>query len=223
MNSALAAGPGTPGKEGVPLTLDHVLLGCDDLERGIGFVEQHLGVRAVFGGVHPGRGTQNALLSLGDRRYLEIIAPDPNQGGVVWHNEILHMTEPRLAGWAAHVSDMDGLGSRLRNAGIPFQGPQPGSRKRPDGSVLIWKTLTLADDHGGLLPFFIQWGEDSPHPSADAPTGCSLVRFMAAAPDPDELGRLTALLGIDLLVTEGEKRQLIATFSGRRGECPVTN
>src|ERR1700741_5020696 len=47
----------------VPPMLDHILLGCNDLQRGLDFVEQHAGVRAAFGGVHPGRATQNALLS----------------------------------------------------------------------------------------------------------------------------------------------------------------
>jgi catechol 2,3-dioxygenase-like lactoylglutathione lyase family enzyme len=207
----------------VPSMLDHVLLGCSDLERGIEFVERHLGVRAAFGGVHPGRGTQNALLSLGERRYLEIIAPDPRQRGVLRHADIVSLHEPRLLGWAAHVSDMDGLSSRLRKAGVAFQGPQPGSRQRPDGRVLKWRTLVLADDRRGLLPFFIQWDADSPHPSSDAPKGCSLARLEAAAPDSEELGKLSALLGLDLLITEGEEPQLRATFYGTGGRLSITN
>ncbi len=219
----LAAGRIVSGKEEVPSMLDHILLACNDLERGIGFVEQRAGVRAVFGGVHPGRGTQNALLSLGERRYLEVIAPDPKQAGVGGHDRFLKLTEPCLVGWAAHVDDMNQLAARLRKARIVFQGPDPGSRRRPDGRLLRWESLALADDLGGLLPFFILWSAESIHPSVDAPKGCSLVRFEAVTPDPEELTRRLELLGIDLPVAKGEKRQLRATFAGPRGRFSVTS
>ncbi len=220
---ALVPLPVVPRKEETPSMLDHVLLGCNDLERGISFVERQVGVRADFGGVHPGRGTQNALISLGVRRYLEIIAPDPAQASVRSHDRILKLAEPRLIGWAAHVDDVERFAARLRKAGIAFQDPQPGSRRRPEGRALSWKTLALDDDHSGLLPFFIEWGADSLHPSVDAPKGCSLVRFEAATPDQGELARMSAMIGLDMPVVRGKEPQLRAVIAGPKGELSVTS
>ena len=112
--------------DAVPPLLDHILLGCSDLERGVTFVEERLGVRAEFGGVHPGRGTQNALLSLGTRHYLEIIAPDPKQAGAKLPHGLGGLNGPRLVGWAAHPGDLDRFAVRLRGAGIAFRGAATG-------------------------------------------------------------------------------------------------
>jgi len=210
-------------EETVPALLDHILLGCSDLQRGIDFVEQRTGVRAVFGGVHPGRGTQNALLSLGERHYLEIIAPDPKQSSPVWHQEILKLTDPRLIGWAAHVADIEQIASRLAHADIAYDGPQPGSRKRPDGRLLRWKTLTLKDDQAGLLPFFIEWSVDSQHPSTDAPAGCRLVRFELVSPDSMRVVERVKLLGLGVPVAEGNPAQIRATFRGYKDELTITS
>src|SRR5712671_2639260 len=114
----------------VPLLLDHVLLGCADLDRTIDFVAQAVGVHAAFGGVHPGRGTRNALLALGERRYLEIIAPDPKQDGIEGfaQKQVAHLKQlasPHLIGWAAHPGDLEKFSVRLREAGIAFDGPRP--------------------------------------------------------------------------------------------------
>jgi Glyoxalase-like domain len=207
----------------VPTVLDHILLGCNDLQRGIEFVEQRTGVRAAFGGVHPGRGTQNALLALGERRYLEVIAPDPQQNVPDRQGIFKSLTEPRLIGWAAHPGNLEEFAAKLRANGVAFDGPQPGSRRRPDGRVLNWRTVNLKDDHGGLLPFFIEWSADSVHPSADAPKGCTLLRFTVATPEQDDLLDAAKLVQLDLLVSLSDKPGLQAAITGPKGELVLTS
>lgn len=212
----------------VPNLLDHILFGCNDLDRGIDFVEQRTGIRAAFGGVHPGRGTRNALLTLGAQRYLEIIAPDPKQDTVQpFAAEMLKLiqaaTTPRLIGWAAHPGDIDAFAKKLQASAISFHGPFSGSRNRPDGRLLTWKTLNLADDHHGLLPFFIQWGAGSIHPSVDAPAGCHLDRFTLADPNPGELSKALRTLGLDAPVERSDKFQLRARITGPKGKFEITS
>ena len=209
--------------EQVPSLLDHILLGCGDLERGVAFVEEHTGVRAAFGGVHPGRGTQNALLSLGTRRYLEIIAPDQKQSGVEQYSVIAKIKEPRLIGWAAHRDLLEQFAAQLRQQGMEFEGPQPGSRQRPDGRVLHWKALRLKDDHGGLLPFFIEWSKDSIHPSEDAPSGCRLARFGAFSTEAEELRRIMELLDLDMSVENAKAPRLDALFAGPKRSWSISS
>ena len=206
-----------------PSLLDHFILGCDDLDRGIDFVEKHTGVRAAFGGVHPGRGTRNALLSLGERKYLEIMAPDPAQHVTPQIPRLRELKEPRIVGWAVHPADVTQVAARLREADVAFKDPQPGSRRRPDGKVLHWKSLTLNDDHHGLLPFFIEWSADSLHPSADAPKGCRLVHFGAVTPQSDDLAKLATILQIDLPISHADKPALQATIVGPKDELAATS
>lgn len=220
------------GTESVPTNLDHVLLGCRDLDQGITFVESHTGVRAAFGGVHPGRGTQNALLSLGDRHYLEIIAPDPKQdmpqnrvrgAGPDLVTELKSLASPRLVGWAAHPGSLADFAKKLHAAGIAFHGPTPGSRKRPDGRLLQWQTLNLDEHDSGLLPFFIEWDADSPHPASDAPQGCWLVRFELVTRNPEALRKAVELMSLGATVTKGAKPQIRVSVTGPKGELDLAS
>src|SRR5438128_8199417 len=205
--------------------LHHIVHDWNHRAHRIAFVKQHTGVRAASGGVHPGRGTQNALLSLGTRRYLEIIAPDPQQtsSSSELPAKLKKLTEPRLVGWAAHPGDLQVLAADLARAGVAAEGPTPGSRKRPDGSVLDWKTLNLKDDANGLLPFFIEWSADSPHPSADAPSGCQLLRFELLTPDPAALDKQITLLNLKAPLAKNPVPQLHAVISGPKGKLDVSS
>ena len=225
---ALAAGAAfapllTRAANEVPTLLDHFILGCNDLDHGVACVEQRTGVRAVFGGVHPGRGTRNALLSLGERRYLEIMAPDPAQQVTPQIARLRDLKEPAIVGWAAHPGNLEKFSAHLHEAGIAFEGPRPGSRQRPDGKLLQWKTLNLKDDKDGLLPFFIEWSDDSLHPSSDSPKGCTLTHFGAVTPNPDNFKRIANLLQLDMPVILGDKTELQAVIIGPKGELAASS
>jgi hypothetical protein len=223
-SASLVVPSGLISMQEVPSLLDHILLGCNDLQYGIDFVEQHTGVRAAFGGVHPGRGTQNALLALGTRRYLEIIAPDPQQRTEnPLAKSLQNLKEPRLVGWAVHPGDIQALAAKLKQAGIAAAGPTPGSRKRPDGKVLHWQTLNLENDAYGLLPFFIQWSEDPVHPSADAPSGCQLLRFELLTPDPAALAKTAAALSLDAPIIKSDSAKLHAVIIGPKGQLEISS
>jgi Glyoxalase-like domain len=206
-----------------PKNLDHIILGCNDLDAGVEFVYQHLGVRAAAGGVHPGAGTKNALLSLGRLHYLEIIAPDPLQSASTDPRRVADLKSPALVGWAVHPRDVDQFAVALKSAGVETVGPKPGSRKRPDGTMLTWKSLTLKDDSDGVLPFFIEWGAGSVHPSADAPQGCHLSKLKLAGPDTAALTALATKLQLDVSIAPAKTLRLGATLIGPKGSLSLVS
>ena len=203
--------------------LDHIVLGTSDLERGIAWLEKLIGLRPVFGGAHPGRGTHNALVQLGAQTYLEILAPDPQQSTPSRYPELGTMREPRLIAWAARTNDIEAQAGMARAAGFAILGPEGNSRARPDGRVLRWKFFRLQDDHGGLLPFFIEWSRDSVHPSEDAPTGCRLDRFFLQSQRREELVKTCRDLDLDVAVERGEQSIVRARIFCPNGEVELTS
>jgi len=205
----------------VPRSLDHVILGCSDLDAGIEYVYERTGIRAAAGGAHPGAGTKNALLSLGTLRYLEIIAPDPSQPASTDPRHVASLKNSALVGWALHRHDLKKFASVLQSDGIESVGPKAGSRVRPDGTTLSWASLALKNDNDGVLPFFIDWGSKSRHPSVDAPTGCRLTDLWITAPDPAALHALAAKLQLDVQIRQSNELRLAATIVGPKGSLPL--
>jgi len=211
----------------VPVTaaVDHLLLGAADLDHGIAWVELLTGVKAIMGGSHPGVGTRNALLSLGGRRYLEIIAPDPAQTAYNFQIDIRKLTEPRLITWAAVTTDINAIAKNAREAGHQIFGPRDGSRARPDGKVLKWKSLGVMNSFGleGIepIPFFIEWASDSLHPSQDSPKGCELQSFEIGHADPANLTGALKKLGIEATVKLAKSARLTATLRTPKGKVEL--
>ena len=198
--------------------VDHLLLGVPDLDEGIAFVERLTRLRAVAGGSHPGRGTHNALMALSAGRYLEIIAPDPDQDVI---SRLSTLDAPALVGWAALTNDIDTLAERLRAADVETSGPLPGSRSRPDGRVLTWKTLSLSRTFAQAeidpMPFFIQWDTTSVHPSTDSPATGELLSLELHHPNAGALRRAFESIGIEADVCEAETARLVAAIRTSSG------
>jgi hypothetical protein len=205
--------------------VDHLLLGISDLDRGIAFVQQRTGVKPVVGGTHPGAGTRNALVSLAARHYLEIIAPDPAQTTYTRRFEVRTLTEPRLITWAAATSNIEGVARRARDAGYAAE-LRDGSRVRPDGKKLAWRTLDITNSFGkdGVepIPFFIQWSASSPHPSQDSPAGCVLRALEIDYPDPAKIVALLRALGIQAVVKPATTVRLRARIATPKGIVELT-
>lgn len=210
----------------VVTAVDHLLLGVADLDRGIDWIEQRTGVRALHGGSHPGAGTRNALLSLGEGHYLEIIAPDPSQSTYTFQIDLHALHEPRLVTFAIKTTDIDTAASRIRDAGYQVVGPAAGSRILPSGKMLRWKTLRVVNKLGSRdvepVPFLIQWAPDAPHPSHTAPGGSELESLELHHPNPSHLIAVLKTLGIEANVSHATNPRIVATIKSPKGRVELT-
>ena len=206
--------------------VDHLLLGTRDLDAGIAWVAKTFGVKAAVGGSHPGRGSRNALIAFRQRRYLEIIAPDPAQPPENLTRNLRTLEEPRLIAWASASTDLSALAKRLQERGQRVTGPLDGARIRPDGGKLAWRTLSLEEafEQAGAdpIPFFIQWSPESSHPSQDSPQGCDVIGFAIEHPKADAVRGLLAQAGIDADVRQAKSCRLIATLDTPKGRVVLS-
>ncbi len=201
-------------RRAVALTwIDHLVFVTPSLEDGVAAVGKALGVVPVYGGAHIGRGTHNALLSLGPPTYLEVIAPDPAQDGAGPSPFGLDAPEVRigLGAFAVGCDDIDAVLADLRARGVADAGPAAAmSRVRPDGSELSWRLAMLGGPPHGAMPFLISWG-GAASPAHSSPRGGRLVALRAGHPDPPAASALLAALGVDVTVEAAPTDWLEAT------------
>jgi hypothetical protein len=204
--------------------LDHLVYAARDLDRAVESIERLVGVRPAFGGKHAGGLTHNALLSLGEGSYLEIIAPVPGQeapSGALPFG-LAALTRARLVTWAAAVDDLERRIEAARAAGYDPGAIMAGGRDLPDGGHLSWQLAVRPEQPGdGLVPFLIRWMSE-PHPSASAPKGCQFVSLRAEHPEPEGVLAMLEALDAELDVTTGDEARLIATLDTPNGRLEVS-
>jgi hypothetical protein len=170
--------------------IDHILVGAADLDSARTWLAKAAGVDPVYGGKHP-TGTHNALLSLGQGTYLELIAPQPGTPPRSPYGDFTGLTTPQPIGFAVAGGAIEPLRRRLEAAGFALTAPEAGSRVTPAGATLRWQTFGVAREFA-QAPFFIVWSADTPHPSTTSPAGCTLRRRGLGGPAHAELEGLRA-------------------------------
>jgi hypothetical protein len=155
--------------------------------------------------------------------YLELIGPDAFQAPLArprWFG-LDELRVPGLITWAAKDGDLEQRAATARSAGLELGEVRSGQRQRSNGEILSWR-LTYPDvrQGDGLIPFWIDWGRSS-HPAESAPGGVELVELRAEHPDPAAISRLLRRLGIELRVSRGQSRALIATLKTPRGRVEL--
>ncbi|KAL7569300.1 hypothetical protein ACA910_016846 [Epithemia clementina (nom. ined.)] len=230
------------------LTVDHLVYVVPNLADAIKDFEHKTGVRPAVGGKHMTLGTHNAFLALGDGRYLELFAPDPQAECPL--KTVIGVDggrQPRLSTFCCDAGNVgiDDLVSKLSSSSASPSLPtstedklslffpssvEAGSRtNEKDNSVISWRAAV--EKHmspwydlpmGGLLPFYIDWGESRDvRPATTAPTGCLLTKLVAHHPEPATLKQLYQHIGygMDVLVEvqEGPEPRLVATLETPKG------
>ena len=201
---------------------DHLVVGALTLAHGCDWVEQVLGARPQPGGRHAPMGTHNALLGLGRRFYLEVIAIDPD-GQTPARPRWFDLDEPRMKAalaegpqlihWAARTNDIDAVARRSPDLGAVTP------MARGDWS---WRITIPDDGHRpgrGLVPTMIQW-PDARHPADALPdTGCRLAVLAGEHPEPAAVRTQIAALGLSdmLKVTYAKSPRLAAMIRTPRG------
>jgi Glyoxalase-like domain len=208
--------------------LDHLVITAPTLTAGTAWVESTLGVRPQLGGKHQRMATHNALLSLGDSTYLEVIAPDPTAGRPEqprWFelDRMRSDARPRLVTWVARTQDV--LATTML-CGTQFGDVEPMSRGAlnwlitiPPGGALI---------AGGIIPMLIEWRVDK-HPATGLEDkGCALKRLDLFHPDAQVVSELLECLALrgEVAIHElpaGEGPYLVAVIETPRGLRSIGN
>jgi hypothetical protein len=180
--------------------LDHVLIAVSDLPGAGRRMESLFGVASVAGGRHPGWGTANRIIPLGDA-YLELVTVVDSEAATAspfgWWVCRACESAPAFMGWAVRTQDLDRIAKRLDLT------PDEGSRAGQDGALIRWRMAGVQQAAAEpLLPFFIEWGQDTRLPwraQVSHPAGAVSIEKVLVRGNEQ---RMDAWLGGDTLPLE---------------------
>ena len=177
--------------------IDHLVVTAPNLAVGVDYVEQTLRCKMQPGGQHPRMGTHNALLRLGDKCYLEVIAIDPDAAPPRrsrWFelDSLSLNSPPRLAGWVMRTNEIESV-TRLRSL-------DTGCIEEMSRGALEWQITIPADGRfvcDGIAPSVIQWKGETHPASRLQDSHATLIRLEAQHPDAQRINNWLASAGFE--------------------------
>lgn len=172
------------------LQLDHIVICVADLDDAARQFEEEHGVVSVDGGRHPGHGTANRLIPLGESyiELLSVVAPREAKTSPLGTWALHRAAVPGADGVCLRTDDLDGVAGRLDLEQMEM------SRVTPDGMILGWRLAGLKQALAHQVPFFITWDVPADlHPGrADVVHPAGEVRLVSVemTGDSDHLRRL---------------------------------
>jgi len=210
------------------MRVDHVSYAAepDGLKTTAARLAKKLGVKAVDGGIHPRFGTRNIIIPLAQDRYVEVVEvldhPASDKAPFGQAVRARSAAGGGWLGWVVRVEDIAEAEQRLGREAVV------GSRHRPDGVQLLWRQLgvkgLIADPQ---LPYYIQWDDESVHPSVGATTDVT-ISGLAIAGDHERVcewlglpaDHVSTVIDFTFVDPHGSPGLLSVTFHTARG--PVT-
>jgi hypothetical protein len=196
-----------------------VLLAVTDLAAAAREMEERHGLSSVEGGRHPGWGTANRIIPLGET-YVELIAvvePVEAAGSAFGSWVAAGAThEGRPVGWAVRTDDLDDVAGRL---GLAVDAK---SRKDASGRTLRWRVAGIEEAAADpSLPFFLEWGDGTPFPGrapVTHPAGAVQIASLQLDGDRQRLADWLGSHRLPITVREGGPAVASVILSSADGE-----
>lgn len=182
-------------------------------------MEGHHGLASIEGGRHPGWGTANRIVPLG-QTYLELVAvvdaAEAKQSVFGrWVASGANIAGQPI-GWAVRTDEIDEVGRRL---GLTVRA---GSRVTPTGDRLEWRAAGMEEAAAdGSLPFFIEWGSGTPFPGqalVKHPGGTPAITEILIHGDADRLAKWLDGHVLPIIVSPGDPMLAAIVLSRAQGE-----
>ena len=200
--------------------LDHIVLAVPDFEKTIHELSEKLGVFPSIGGRHLTRGTKNALLHIGHKCYLEILAVDHENNtfsGPRWMGVDL-ITKPTITRWALQTNIIDTKSKYLNEHNPKLGNIVDGERKTPEGETLRWKmTLPQPEPEVDIIPFYLDWSSSDIHPTDRLEKGCFLQKITFYSPHSDKEKQVLEDLSLNMDINQAEVSKILISIKGKYG------